>query len=103
MLEQVRVGSTSVAMTTGLALTASGVQLDLALRAAGASDSIQIRGSVPTSLQELDLVVEARGDSLGFLAPLVSTELAFDRGSTTCACCCVGCWAARGQWVSPGA
>ena len=85
VLEQVRVGSTSVGMERqSIALTSSGVELDLALRAAGASESIQIRGSVPTSLQEpLDLVVEARGDSLGFLAPLASPDLAFERGSTT--------------------
>ena len=93
VLEQVRVGSTSVGMERqSIALTSSGVELDLAPRAAGASESIQIRGSVPTSLQEpLDLVVEARGDSLGFLAPLASPDLAFERGSTTMRCCCVGC------------
>ena len=84
VLEDVQLGSTKVAMERqSLALTPTGLQLDLAIRAAGAAESIQVRGSVPMSLLEpLDLVVEAHGDALWFLAPLASSDLAFNRGST---------------------
>ena len=84
VLEDVQVGSTSVAVERqSLELTPAGLQLDMAIRAAGAAESIQVRGSVPMSLlAPLDLVVEAHGDALWFLAPLASSDLVFSRGST---------------------
>ena len=84
VLEDVQAGSTSVAVERqSVKLTPQGLQLDLAIRAAGASEAIQVSGSVPMSvLEPLDLVVEAHGDSLWFLAPLASADLAFNRGST---------------------
>ena len=84
ILEGVEVGPTRVVVDRqSLELTPEGLQLDLAFRAAGAAESIQLRGVVPLSLQEpLDLVVEAHGDSLWFLAPLASSDLTIDRGSS---------------------
>ena len=84
VLEDVRVGATNVVLERrSLDLTPLGVDLDLSVRAVGAAEPIQIRGRVPLALRDpLDLVVEGRGDALRFLAPLVTSDLAVEGGST---------------------
>ena len=64
-------------------ISANGLLLDLALRGEPSTESIQISGLVPLTLQEeFDLNLEAHGDALRFLGDVTGDALTITRGST---------------------
>ena len=84
ILEKARFGATPLVLDRRrFEVSTNGLQLDLALRGEAASETIQIRGLVPLTLQkEFDLDLEAHGDSLRFLGDLTGDALAITGGTT---------------------
>lgn len=84
VLEEARVGQNSVDLDRGQVLFADEtLQLDLALRAEGASEALTVIGQVPiTSKRPLDIRVESHGDGLRFLAGFSRDVVAWNQGKT---------------------
>ena len=84
-LVDTRLGDRELRLERGrVALGPSGVTLDLALRSAGAENSLDLAGTVPLDPQRagLELRLASRGDGLRFLTRLAGTAVAVERGST---------------------
>ena len=83
-LQEAALGETPLALERGLvALQGDRLQLDLALRAAGAGSSVDLAGSIPIdpAAENLELRLASRGDGLRFLTPLAQPALQWQRGS----------------------
>jgi translocation and assembly module TamB len=65
-------------------LEGDGLRVDLALRAAGAANSVDLAGSIPLdpSRDALELRLASRGDGLRFLTRLAGSAVVLKRGST---------------------
>ena len=83
-LREAALGETALNLERGqVALQGDRLQLDLALRAAGATSSVDLAGSIPIdpAAEGLELRLASRGDGLRFLTPLAQPALRWQRGS----------------------
>ena len=83
-LEDARLGRESLQLERGLVdLQDRALVLDLAMRAAGASSSIDLAGSIPLHLSGsgLELRLASRADGLRFLTELTGQALRWNKGS----------------------
>lgn len=83
-LQNGRLGTTPIALEQGRVALANGrLKLNLALRAAGASSSVDLAGLIPLdpSSPELQLRLASRGDGLRFLARFAEPNLVWQQGS----------------------
>jgi len=84
LLENGRLGDQPLALERGsLALTNQALALDLSLRSQGASNSVDLKGTIPlvASREGLELRLASRGDGLRFLTALAGSGLSWTSGS----------------------
>jgi len=84
LLENGRLGDQPLALERGsLALINQALALDLSLRSQGASNSVDLKGSIPleASREGLELRLASRGDGLRFLTALAGSGLSWTSGS----------------------
>ena len=84
LLENGRLGDQPLALERGsLALINQALALDLSLRSQGASNSVDLKGTIPleASREGLELRLASRGDGLRFLTALAGSGLSWTSGS----------------------
>ncbi len=84
LLENGRLGDQPLALERGsLELKNQAVALDLSLRSQGASNNVDLKGSIPleVSREGLELRLASRGDGLRFLTGLAGSGLSWTSGS----------------------
>jgi translocation and assembly module TamB len=84
-LQDTQLGDRTLALERGrLGLESAGVRVDLALRAEGADNSLDLAGLIPLDprREALELRLASRGDGLRFLTRLAGTALDVQRGSS---------------------
>jgi|688.fasta_scaffold06122_12 translocation and assembly module TamB len=84
-LREASLGDRALQLERGrVELQDDGLRVDLALRAAGAANSLDLAGTVPLDSRSegLELRLASRGDGLRFLTRLAGSAVAMKRGST---------------------
>jgi translocation and assembly module TamB len=84
-LREATLGDQALQLERGrIELQDDGLRVDLALRAAGAANSLDLAGTIPldSSREGLELRLASRGDGLRFLTRLAGSAVALKRGST---------------------
>ena len=82
-LEQAALGESEMRLErSSIVLTGDALNLDLALRASKASESISVVGALPLQASApLDVQIESHGDALNFLTALTGDTLELERGA----------------------